>query len=107
MKSKFVEISDPIEYIIDYQLRSNFCLIGLPIPSKHGGVDNSIEDRLIGAIDRKYNNSSILHKILYLIKQGYNVGEISIVLRMDRRTISKKIKELSLRQDIKNEEKED
>ncbi len=107
MKSRIINISDPIEYIIDYQLRSNFCLIGLPMPAKRGGIDNSIEDRLIGAIDRKYNNSGVLFKILYLIKQGYNIGEISTILHISRHTVSIKIKELSNRTDIKNEEKEE
>lgn len=107
MKYRVIDHVDPVEYIIDYQLRSNFCLIGLPIQSKKGGIDNSIEDRLIGAIDRKYNRSNILYKILHLVKQGYNITEMADYLHLDRHTISKKIKELSKRSDIKHEEQED
>ena len=95
MKKKVMKPVDPIDMAIDHQRRSNFCLVGLPSPSKHSGVDNSIESRIIGAIDRKYHSENCVHRILYLVNCGYNIKEIAILLNMPRRFVSNKVKELA------------
>jgi len=94
VKRKFENPIDPIEYVIDHQKRSNFCLIGLPIPMKKGYIENSIENRLIGAIDRKYFSTRMLDRILYLARAGYTIGEMSEILCVSKKMIYRRIKEL-------------
>lgn len=93
---------DPIQYAIDWQLRSR-CPTDQSIPT-FGTGRNITEDILIGAIDSKYKGKPDLDtQIIEYTIDGYTQEEIAEFLKISQPTISRRIKSKKLRERVSSD----
>lgn len=96
MKKQVVDRVDPIQRLIDYQLRSIWRAHQLESTRKQIRVSdtprstNTVEDMFIDAMDRKYSGRHRMDMILFdYVKNGYSYRDIEMILGTSRSSVGR------------------
>ena len=75
---------NPIDDVVDYQYCQPSSPMGNPMASY-----NDLESRMLDAIDNSLQKEATGYKIALLIRQGYLISEISVILNVERHRLVK------------------
>ncbi len=96
MKRQIVDRVDPIQRLIDYQLRSIWRAHQLESTRKQvKGTDtprssNTVEDMFLDALDRKYSGQHRMDMIIFdYVKNGYSYRDVEMILGTSRSSVGR------------------